>query len=747
MYKMSSLKSGFVKVNNINLSGLVAGAIQATNINYDNLNFSSTTAPNDDSSLRIATTEFVQNKISELVNGAPELLNTLGEIADSINAIDLFAPKANPTFTGTVGGITKSMVGLGNVDNTSDLTKPISAATQSAINLKENAANKSTDSTFASNSDTKFPTEKAVKSYIDTAINLKAPINSPTFTGPVTAPTFIGNAPTATAWSNSTQIANTSFVQANKVSPAFTGIPTAPTATNGNNTTQIATTAFVQSAIDLKAPKANPTFTGTVNGITKSMVGLGNVDNTSDSNKPISTAVQSALDKKQDSSITKNYHFNLSSFPITLDNLLTDRLISTIIVDSSNVILEVDYLPQSATNTNGELITTTKDSTQQFDITFNTSGGNQWQYHSDLAFYSNVNSFETMAINFTAPCSGTLNMDIILRAFGNKLSMEYGEFSILVNNVNKYNLLGVASSINPEHYNNEITSNGQLIVAQGDQISLRYNQTYPSDGYFIGSIDHGIIISNLKIIANLKLNDDYYILDSSSNTLQINSILSEISIELQNIGTIDIQVNYPPTTPTAISTTNTTQIATTAFVQLNKVSPAFTGIPTAPTATNGNNTTQIATTEFVQLNKSNPTFTGIPTAPTADLGTNDTQIATTEFVQSTINANIIKYKYYQFDLSTNSGTPNFTVLNNSEYIISANIFLKKKTEIISQIGSITFTYCGKLKTYTSVSNDYFIGCNAINSTTLYTKTGDFNYSNYYLCVCVTYLEDQPFVIM
>ena len=48
------------------------------------------------------------------------------------------APLANPTFTGTVSGITKTMVGLGNVDNTSDLNKPISTATQTALNLKLN---------------------------------------------------------------------------------------------------------------------------------------------------------------------------------------------------------------------------------------------------------------------------------------------------------------------------------------------------------------------------------------------------------------------------------------------------------------------------------------------------------------------------------------------------------------------------------------------------------------------------------
>ena len=42
------------------------------------------------------------------------------------------------------------------------------------------------------------------------------------------------------------------------------------------------------------------TFTGTTSGITKSMVGLNNVDNTSDANKPISTATQTALNLKQD---------------------------------------------------------------------------------------------------------------------------------------------------------------------------------------------------------------------------------------------------------------------------------------------------------------------------------------------------------------------------------------------------------------------------------------------------------------
>ena len=52
------------------------------------------------------------------------------------------------------------------------------------------------------------------------------------------------------------------------------------------------------TALDLKANILNPTFSGTVGGITATMVGLGAVDNTSDLNKPVSLLQQQALDLK-----------------------------------------------------------------------------------------------------------------------------------------------------------------------------------------------------------------------------------------------------------------------------------------------------------------------------------------------------------------------------------------------------------------------------------------------------------------
>jgi uncharacterized protein (TIGR02145 family) len=72
-----------------------------------------------------------------------------------------------------------------------------------------------------------------------------------------------------------------------------------------------------QTALDLKVPINNPTFTGTVGGISKTMVGLGNVDNTSDAGKPISTATQTELgykvNKTDTATMLENYRTGLNN--------------------------------------------------------------------------------------------------------------------------------------------------------------------------------------------------------------------------------------------------------------------------------------------------------------------------------------------------------------------------------------------------------------------------------------------------
>ena len=51
-----------------------------------------------------------------------------------------FALRDSPAFTGTATGITSAMVGLGNVNNTSDADKPVSTATQTAFTNLVNGA-------------------------------------------------------------------------------------------------------------------------------------------------------------------------------------------------------------------------------------------------------------------------------------------------------------------------------------------------------------------------------------------------------------------------------------------------------------------------------------------------------------------------------------------------------------------------------------------------------------------------------
>jgi hypothetical protein len=307
---------------------------------------------------------------SDTTLGKIQLVGELGGTASSptVPGLALKAPINNPAFTGTVSGVTKAMVDLGNVDNTSDANKPVSLAAQTALDLKENASNKSDASLGTST--ILYPTQNAVKTYVDSQVALgtpdatssvkgklqlagdlagsassptvpglalKAPINSPAFTGTVSGVTKsmvdLGN------------VDNTSDVNKPVSLAAQTALDLKENASNksdaslGTSTilypTQNAVKTYVDSQVALGAPDAtssvkgklqlagdlagsassptvpglalkapinNPSFTGTVTGVTKAMVDLGNVDNTSDMNKPVSSAAQTALDLKENAS-------------------------------------------------------------------------------------------------------------------------------------------------------------------------------------------------------------------------------------------------------------------------------------------------------------------------------------------------------------------------------------------------------------------------------------------------------------
>lgn len=144
------------------------------------------------------STDTIGSYVESLVAGTGvTLTNNSGEGATPTVAVDttVIAPLASPTFTGTVSGVTKTMVGLGNVDNTSDANKPVSTATQTALDLKAPLASPTFTGTVAGitatmvglgNVNNTSDANKPISTATQTALDLKAPLASPTFTGTAT---------------------------------------------------------------------------------------------------------------------------------------------------------------------------------------------------------------------------------------------------------------------------------------------------------------------------------------------------------------------------------------------------------------------------------------------------------------------------------------------------------------------------------------------------------------------------------
>jgi hypothetical protein len=130
----------------------------------------------------------------------------------------------------SAAGVTAGLVSKTNYDDW--------YAKQAALGFTpENVSNKSTSTTLGG-SNTLYPSQLAVKTYVDNAI---AGITFPTIDAVLT------DGSTNAIQNNA--VFDGLALKANIASPTLTGIPAAPTAAPGTSTTQLATTAFVQNAI------------------------------------------------------------------------------------------------------------------------------------------------------------------------------------------------------------------------------------------------------------------------------------------------------------------------------------------------------------------------------------------------------------------------------------------------------------------------------------------------------------------
>lgn len=179
------------------------------------------------------------------VTSADNIIMALGKLEARVSSA-LSQITAHKNDTSNPHATTAAQVGLGNVDNTSDVNKPVSTATQTALNAKEPTIASGTTAQFLRGDKTWVDFSTTVRSSVLTGLNM---VSAATISATDTVLAALGQL--------QKQISNNLGTLQSHI---------------GNG--------------------ANP------HAVTKAQVGLGSVDNTSDANKPVSTATQTALNAK-----------------------------------------------------------------------------------------------------------------------------------------------------------------------------------------------------------------------------------------------------------------------------------------------------------------------------------------------------------------------------------------------------------------------------------------------------------------
>ena len=275
-------------------------------------------------------------KISELT-----AIATIDNATDVLPIVDTSATTTKKITLTQV----KTSLALNNVDNTSDANKPVSSATQTALDAKQATLVSGTNIKTINGSTVLGSGNIAISSAVawggvtgtlsnqtdlQTALDLKvdenAAITGATKTkitydakGLVTAGADLaaGDMPSgidATKISTGS-ISNAEFDYLNgltdNIQTQFTGKQdTLVSATNIKtiNSTSVLGSGNIAVEPTITATTSADYYRGdkTFATLNKTAVGLGNVDNTTDANKPVSTATQTALDAKTNKLVTTN---------------------------------------------------------------------------------------------------------------------------------------------------------------------------------------------------------------------------------------------------------------------------------------------------------------------------------------------------------------------------------------------------------------------------------------------------------
>jgi hypothetical protein len=635
------------------------------------------TATSGTNTTQVATTAFVTAAVNSVIDSAPGALNTLDELAAALgddanfagsvtNSLALKAPLASPTFTGLVSGVTKSMVGLGNVDNTSDANKPISTATQTALDLKAT----------------------------QTALELKAPLASPTFTGSVafdTGVALIFEGATADGFETTLAVADptadrtltlpnsTGTLATQEHVASELGTHTADTTsvhgiadtaelatksyadtsvnthssdttdvhgiantsllatttditTHSNDTTSvhgIADTADLatKSYADTAAANAVSTSLGTHEadtlsvhgiadtsllvtttgtqtlsnktittpaGLTKNDVGLGNVDNTSDLNKPVSTATQTALDLKASISAIAELAQDAVNTAVVagvgLDKVYDD--------EANTITLDIDSTVATKTYADGAVSTHSSDTTSVHGITDT----------AELATKAYTDSAVSTHTSDTTAVHGITDTSLLVTTTASQT---------LTNKTITTPLGLVKSDVGLGNVDNTADASKPVSTAQQTALDLKANLSGPT---FTGTVSG--ITKSMVGLGNVDDTTDANkpVSTAQQTALDLKETVANVALKAPLASPALTGV---PTAPTAAAATNTTQIATTAYVRaevaalVNSAGATLDTLGEIATAlgNDANLSTTLTTAIGLKAPIASPTFTGTVTIP------------------------------------------------------------------------------------------------------------------------------------
>jgi hypothetical protein len=324
---------------------------------------------------------------------ADQKISQLTTIVTVDNASDLFPivdTSAAETKKITPSAL-KTALALNNVDNTSDANKPVSSATQSALNAKQDtlvsgtniktvngtsvlgSGNISISSAVAWGGVTgTLSNQTDLQTALDGKVDENTAITGATKTkitydakGLVTAG---ADATTADIASSTDKryvtdaqlvvVGNTSGTNTgdNATNSQYSGLATSKqdALVSGTNIKTVNSTSLLGSG----NVAVEPTITATTSAdyyrgdktfatLNKAAVGLGNVDNTSDANKPVSTATQTALDAKTNKLITTNRQ--TASYTLVLSD--ADKLVEMNVGSANNLTVPLNSSVAFSTGT------------------------------------------------------------------------------------------------------------------------------------------------------------------------------------------------------------------------------------------------------------------------------------------------------------------------------------------------------------------------------------------------------------